>query len=170
MVGLPMEEEFVKKAGKDGIIIECISARLLKARIPTKSNYDTFEAAYAPTEEAPEGQEAKTMAALSSTVASIPAREYVFVLTEANARTGKISEGGGEEDIKILGADDRDVLKKKHNLLLDFAEDDELTLLDMLFCTLKSGVSYTFQSANRSNGQARLDYILTKQVDRRRVR
>ena len=79
VVGLAMEEEFVNKAGKDGIIIECISARLLKARIPTKLNYDTFEAAYAPTEEAPEGQEAKTMAALSSTVASIPAREYVFV-------------------------------------------------------------------------------------------
>ena len=45
--------------------------------------------AYAPTEEAPEGQKVKYMAALDSTVASVLAREYVFVLTDANARTGK---------------------------------------------------------------------------------
>ena len=32
-VGLAIEEEIVKKAGKDDIAIECISARLLKARI-----------------------------------------------------------------------------------------------------------------------------------------
>ena len=36
--------------------------------------------------------------------------------------------------------------------------------------TPKRGVSYTFQSANRGKGQARLDYILTKQADRRLVR
>ena len=36
--------------------------------------------------------------------------------------------------------------------------------------TPKSGVSYTFQSANRSKGQARLDYILTKQAGRRLIR
>ena len=33
----------------------------------------------------------------------------------------------------------------------------------------KSGVSYTFQSANRSKGHARLDYILTTQADRRLI-
>ena len=32
-VGLAVREEIVKKACKDGIAIECISARLLKARI-----------------------------------------------------------------------------------------------------------------------------------------
>ena len=31
-------------------------------------------------------------------------------------------------------------------------------------------MSYTFQSTNRSKGQARLDYILTKQADRRLIR
>ena len=34
----------------------------------------------------------------------------------------------------------------------------------------KNSVSYTFQSANRSKGQVRLDYILTKQADRRLIR
>ncbi|CAN0463371.1 unnamed protein product, partial [Ascophyllum nodosum] len=55
-VGLTIKEEVVKKAGEDGIIIECISARLLKARISITLNFVTLVVAYAPTEEAPEGQ------------------------------------------------------------------------------------------------------------------
>ena len=87
--GLAIKVAIVKKAGEDGIAIECISARLLKARISIKSNFVTFVVAYAPTEEAPEGQKAQYMAALNCTVASVLAREYAFVLTDANARTGK---------------------------------------------------------------------------------
>ena len=99
-----IKEEIVKKAGEDGITIECISARFLKAQISVKTNFVTFVVAYAPTEEAPEGQKAKYMAALNCTVASVPAREYVFVLTDANARTGKRGEGGGGAYHKVLGA------------------------------------------------------------------
>ena len=166
-VGLAIEEKIVKKAGEDGITIECISARLLKARISIKSNFVTFVVAYAPTEEAPEGQKVKYMAALNCTMASVPAREYVFVLTDANARIGTSGEGGGEADSKVLGAYDRDKLNKNGKLLLGFAEDNKLALPNTFFCTPKSGVSYAFQSANRSKGQARLNYILTKQADRR---
>ena len=127
--------------------------------------------AYAPTEEAPEGQKAKYTAALNCTVASVPAREDVFVLTDANARTGRRGEGGGEADSKkVFGAYGRDKLNENGKLLLGFAEDHKLALLNTFFCTPKSGVSYTFQSANRSKGQARLDYILTKQADRRPIR
>ena len=118
--------------------------------------------AFAPTEEAPEGKKARYMAALNCTVASVPVREYLFVLTDANARTGKRSEGGGETDSKVLGAYGRDKLDENGKLPLDFAGDNKLALLNTFFCTPKSGVSYTFQSANRSKGQARLDYILTK--------
>ena len=49
-------------------------------------------------------------------------------------------------------------------------QDNELTLLNTFFSTPKRGVSFTFQSANRGKGHARLDYILTKQADRRLVR
>ena len=79
-------------------------------------------AAYAPTEEAPEGQKAKYMVALNCTVASVPAREYVFVSKNANARTGKRGEGGGEEDSEVLGAYGRDKLNENGKLLLGFAE------------------------------------------------
>ena len=41
-VGRVIKEDIVKKAGEDGIAIECISSRLLKARISIKSNFVTF--------------------------------------------------------------------------------------------------------------------------------
>ena len=153
-VGLAVKEEIVKKAGKDGIAIECISARLLKARISIKSTFVTFVVAYAPTEDAAQGEKAKYMAALNSTVAPVPAREHVFVLTDANARTGKRGEGGGETDSKVLGAYGRDVLNENGKLLLGFAEDNKLALLNTFFSTPKRGVSYTFQSANREGPSA----------------
>ena len=168
-VGLAIKE-IIKNTGEDGLAIKCISARLLKARTSIKSNLVTFVVAYAPTVEAPEGQKAKYMAALNCTVASVPARKYVFVLTDANARKGKKGGGGGKAARKVLGAYGRDMLNENGKLLLGFAEDNKLALLNTFFCIPKSGVSYMFQSANHSKGQARLDYILRKQADRRLMR
>ena len=91
-------------------------------------------AAYAPTEEAQEGQKAKYIAALNSTIiASVPARKHVFGLRDANARTGKIGEGGGEADIKVFGAYERDVLNENGKLLLGFPEDNELAPVNTFF-------------------------------------
>ena len=59
--------------------------------------------AYAPTEEAPEGQKAKCLAALNNNVASVPARDYVFVLV------------GGGKGSKVLCAYGRDVLNVNGN-------------------------------------------------------
>ena len=106
------------------------------------------------------------MAALNGTVKPVLAREHVFVLTDANARTGKSGEGGGEIDSKVLAAYGRDVLNENGNLLFGFGEDNKLALLK----NPKRGVSFTFQSANRGKGQACLNYILKKQADRRLVR
>ena len=169
-VGLAVKKEIVEKAGKDGIAIECISARLLKARISIKSTFVTFVVAYAPTEDAAEGDKAKYIAALNSTVDSVPAQEYVFLLTDASARTEERGEGGGEADSKVLGAYGQDVPNKNDKLLLGYAEDNKPALMNTFFCTLKCGVSYTFQSTNRGKRQARLEYILTKQANRRLVR
>ena len=110
------------------------------------------------------------MAALNCTVASVPARECVFALTDANARTGKRGGGGGETDSKVLGAYGRDKLNENGKQLLGFAEDNKLARVNTFFCTPKSGVSHTFQSAIGSKRQARLGYVLTKQADRRLIR
>ena len=45
-------------------------------------------------------------------------------------------------------------LNENGKLLLGFAEDNKLALLNTIFCPPKSGVSYTFQSANRSKVKA----------------
>ena len=160
--GLTVDKEGVKKAGQNGIAIECISARLLKFQISIKLNFVTFVVAYAPTEEVPEGRRARYVKALNSTVVLVPVPEYVFVLTGANARTGRGSEGGGEADSKVLGAHDRDVFNDNGKLLLGFAEDNKLALVNTFYCIPKSDVSYTFQSANCSKRQAHMDYILIK--------
>ena len=70
----------------------------------------------------------------------------------------------------MLGAYDQDKLNENGKLLLGSAEDNKVALLKPFSHNPKSGVSYTFQSANRSRGQARLDYILAKQADRRLIR
>ena len=132
-----------------------------------------YVVAYAPTEEATEGEKTKYMSALNSTVKPMPARDtslFSLTRTPGRSRTGKRGEGGGETDGKVLGAYGRDVLNENGKLLLGFAEDNKLGLLNTFFSTPKRGVSFTFQSANRGKGQARLDYILTKQADRRLVR
>ena len=145
-VGLAVKEEIVKNAGKDGIAIECISARLLKVRFSIQSTFVTFVIAYAPTEDATDGEKAKYMAALNSTVKPVPSREHVFVLTDANARTEKRGEGGRKADSKVLGAYGRDVLNENGKLLLRFAEDNKLALLNTFFSNPERGVLYTFQA------------------------
>ena len=107
----------------------------MKVRISIESNSVTFVVPCAPTEEAPEGQKAKYIASLNCTVASVPAREYVVVLTDMNAKTAKRGEGGGEADSKVLGAYDRD--NENGILLLGFAEDNKLALLNTFSCTPK---------------------------------
>ena len=50
-------------------------------------------------------------------------------------------EGGEGTDSKLFGAYGRDLLKVNGKLLLGFSEDNELALLNRLFCT--PNVSYT---------------------------
>ena len=66
------------------------------------------------------------MTALNSTVGSVPARERVFILTDANARTGKRGEGGGESDSNVLRACGQGKLNKNGKLLLGFTEGNKL--------------------------------------------
>ena len=135
-----------------------------------KSNFVTFVVAYAPTEEEREGQKAKYMETLSCIVASVPAREYVFVSTDANARTGKRGEGGGEADSRCWAHMAETCSTQTATYCWVSQKTTKLALLNTLLSTLKSGVSYTIQSANRSKGQARLHETLTKQADHRLIR
>ena len=98
---------------------------------------NSFVVAYAPIEETPGRQKAKYMVALNCAVASVPTREFVFVFTDANVRTGKRGDNGGEADSRVLGAYGRTKLNENGKLLLGFAEDNKLALLNTSFAPPK---------------------------------
>ena len=104
---------------------------------------------------------------LDRVVEEVPKHEQLFVLMDANARTGRMEkEQMGSKDSKILGAYGRDTLNDKGELLLSFANNHDLALVNTFFNTPKGGVSHTFNG----RGKKRIDYILTRQRDRKFVR
>ena len=59
---------------------------------------------YAPTETADVSRKNSFWASLDSAVKDVPTHEQLFVLIDANARTGKRGEGGvGSKDNEVLG-------------------------------------------------------------------
>ena len=62
----------------------------------------------------------------------VPEHEQLFVvLMDTNARTGRREKGGvGSKDSKILGAYGRDTLNDNGELLLSFANNHDLALVN----------------------------------------
>ena len=86
---------------------------------------------------------------------------------DANARLGRREKGGiGSKNNKILGAYGRDTLNDNGELLLSFANNHDVANVNTFFSTPKGGVSHTFNG----RGKKRIDYILTRQRDRKLVR
>ena len=67
-----------------------------------KSNAITFVVAYGPTDTVSNTRQQKDVfwADLESAVSRVPSSDYLFVLIDANARTGVRM---GEEDCKVIG-------------------------------------------------------------------
>ena len=103
---------------------------------------------------------------LDRAVKEVPRHEQMFVLMDANACTGKREKGGvGSKDNNIFGAYGRDTLNDNGELLLSFANNLDLAIMDTFFSAPKGGVSHTFNG----RGKKRIDYILTRQRDRKLV-
>ena len=97
----------------------------------------------------------------------VPRHEQLFVLMDATVRTGRREKGGvGSKDNKSIGAYCRDILNDNGELLLSFANNHDLAIVNTFFSTPKGGVSHTFNG----RGKKRIDYILTRQRDRKFVR
>ena len=169
-VGLAVRESIVAGVGKDGLVVECVSARLMKVRIQLegKSNGVSFVVGYAPILDAPVREKDHFWNELNNVVSGVPSGDHLLVLMDANARTGKRESACASS--KEMGAYGRDELNNNGERLLLHAADNKLALLNTFFATRARGVSFTFQSPNTGKGQCRLDYILTRQVDRRLVR
>ena len=86
---------------------------------------------------------------------------------DVNARTGKREKRGvRSKGNKIRGACGRDTLNDNGELLLTFANNHDLALVNKLSSTPKGGVSHTFNG----RGTKRIDYILTRERDHKLVR
>ena len=98
----------------------------------------------------------------------VPEHEQLFVLMDANKRTGRRGGGKlGNEECKVLGAYGRDTLNYNGERLLSFSANHELAaLLNSFFSTAKDAISHTFNG----RGKKCIDYILTRQRDRKLVR
>ena len=146
-----------------------ISDRLLKVTLELRSRAKavTFFVAYAPTETHNANNTHAFWTTLDRAVKDVPRHEQPFVLMDANARTGRREKGGvGSKDNKSLGAYGRDTLNGNGELLLSFANNHDLALVKTFFSTSKGGVAHTFNGW----GKKRIDYILTKQRNRKLVR
>ena len=123
--------------------------------------------AYAPTETHNASNKQAFWTTLVRAVKEVLRHEQLFVLMDANARTGRREKGGvGSKDKKILGAYVRDTLNGNGELRLSFANNYDLAIVNTTFSTPKGGVSHTFNGW----GKKRIDHTLTRQRDRKLVR
>ena len=148
---------------------EFISNRLLKVTLELRGRAKAvaFFVAYAPTETQNASNKHAFWTTLDRAVKEVPRHEQLFVLMDTNARTGTRDKGGvGRKDNKIHGAHGRDTLNDNGELLLSFANNHGLAVVNTLFSAPKGGVSHTFNG----RGKKRIDYILTRQRGRKLVR
>ena len=147
---------------------ELISDRLLKVtrELRGRAKAVTSFVAYAPTEIHDASKKHAFLTTLDRAVKDVPRHEQLFVLMDANARTGTREKGGVRiKDNKILRDYGRDTLNDNGELLLSFANNHNLATVNTFFSTPKSGASHTFNG----RGEKRID-ILTRQRDRKLVR
>ena len=152
---------------------EYVDERLMAMwfEISGQSGAVNFVSAYAPTEVSKDETKQAFWDRLDSLVQRIPAKECVYVLMDANARTGRRIEGESLQDEGILGTYGRDELNDNGKLLLSFATDNKLAIMNTSFSTRKGGVSHTYNgvTGSRTSDFKRIDYVLTRQAHRRRV-
>ena len=84
----------------------------------------------------------------------------------ARAQGGGRRGGVGSKDNQSLGAYGRDTLNDNGELLLSFANNHDLAIVNTFFSTPKGGVLHTFNG----RGIKRIDYIQTRQRNRKLVR
>ena len=168
-VGLAVKKSIIREATWTR---ELTNERLMSMtfNLTGKSNAVTFIVAYGPTDTVSNTREQKGVfwANLKSAVCRVPSSDYLFVLIDANARTGVRM---GEEDCNVIGTYGRDTRVSDSNgiSLLRFAGDNKLALVNTFFSVPKRCTSRTF-NGTRPADRKRIDYIITRQSHRKLVR
>ena len=168
-MGLAVKESIIREATWTQ---ELTNERLMSMtfNLTGKSNAVTFIVAYGPTYTVSNTREQKAVfwADLESAVSRVLSSDYLFVLIDANARTGVRM---GEEDCKVIGAYGKDTQVSDSNgtSLLRFAGDNKLALVNTFFSVPKGCTSRTF-NGTRPADRKRIDYIITRQSHCKLVR
>ena len=113
--------------------LEFISDHLLKVtpELRRRAKAVTFFVAYAPIETRNASSKHAFWTTLDRAVKEVPRHEQLFVLMDANARTGRRENGGvGSKDNKILVAYGRDTLNDNGELMLSFAHNHDLAIVN----------------------------------------
>ena len=123
-VGLAVRESIVAGVEMGGLVVECISARLMKVLIQLegKSNGVYFVVGYAPTLGSLAREKDHLWNALDSVITRVPSGEHLLVIMDANAWTGKRQSRCA--DSKVLGAYGRDELNDSCLLYTSDAADE----------------------------------------------
>ena len=153
---------------------EDVNKRLMSMRFEMSGQHQAvnFVVGYAPTEPSDSENKRAFWHRLDSLVQRIPKKECLFVLMDANARTGLKIEGQRTEDDGdddgVLGAYGRDELNNNGKRLLNFATDNKLAVTNTFFSTRKGGISHTYNGVigDRAGDFKRIDYILSRQTYR----
>ena len=129
-VGLALRTS-ITRAGR---LPEFISDRLLKVTLELRGRTKavTFVVAYASTETQNPSNKYAFWTSLDRAVEEVPKHEQLFVLMDANARTGRREKiQVGSKDSKSLGAYGRDTLNDNGKLLLSFGNShDDLAFVN----------------------------------------
>ena len=153
---------------------EDVDERLMSMRFEMSGQHQAvnFVVGYAPTEPSDSEKKRAFWHRLDSLVQQIPKKECLFVLMDVNARTGEKIEGERTEDDGVLGACGCDELNNNGKRLLNFATDNKLAVTNTFSSTRKGGISHIYNGVigDRAGDFKRIDYILTRQAHRPRVR
>ena len=85
-------------------------------------------------------------------VASVPRKDQLFVLMDANACTGKRDRGGSLEYTQVLGPYGRDVLTDNGEHLVRTATYAGMTIANTFFSTPKGGQQFIYISSKAMLG------------------
>ena len=166
---LAVKESIIRKATWTQ---ELTNERLMSMtfNLTGQSNGVTFVVAYGPTDTVSDTRDQRDVfwADLESAVRRVPSSDYLFVLIDANAKTGVRM---GEEECKVIGAYGRDTLVSDSNgtSLLRFVGDNKLALVNTFVSVPKGCTPRTF-NGTRPVDRKRIDDIITRQSHRKLVR
>ena len=143
---------------------EFMSDRLLKVTLELRGRAKavTFFVAYALTETQNASNKHAFWTTLDRAVEEVRRYEQLFVLMDANGRTGRREKRGvGSEDDKVISAYGRDTLNDNGELMVPLANNHNVAIVNTFFSPPKDAISHTFNG----RGKNRINYqVYTNEI------